>query len=91
MRAAEAPPTLQTTPATAEGDVERAIGATLAKATSDLNRIDYRALYADARTQYDTTKRFVTQAENAMRKKNLVFARTVADKAAAVAGQLAGR
>lgn len=85
------PTTLQTTPAAAEGEVERGIRAQIARATADLNRIDYRALNADARTQYDTAKRFVTQAENALRTKNLVFARNLADKAAALAAQLAGR
>ena len=89
---AEAPVTnLQTTPTGAEGDVERAIHATLARATSDLNRVDYRGLNRDARTQYDTAKRFVEQADEAVRTKNLVFARNLADKAAALAAQLAGR
>jgi hypothetical protein len=41
----------------------------LTRATTDLNRIDYRALNADARTQYDTAKRFVTQAQEALRAK----------------------
>jgi hypothetical protein len=85
------PSTLQTTPATAEGEVERAIRASLARATTDLNRIDYRVLNADAKTQYDTAKRFIRQADDAMRAKNLVFAKTVADKAAALAAQLGGR
>jgi outer membrane biosynthesis protein TonB len=86
------PPTiLQTAPTTVEGEVERAIRATLAHATTDLNRIDYRALSADARTQYDTAKRFTQQADDAMRSKNLVFAKNLADKAAALAAQLAGR
>ena len=79
--------TLQTTPATAEGVVERAIRASLARATADLNRIDYRVLNADARTQYDTAKRFISQADGAMRSKNLVFAKNLADKAAALAAQ----
>jgi outer membrane biosynthesis protein TonB len=83
--------TLQTTPAIAEGEVERGIRASLQRATADLNRIDYRALSADARTQYDTAKRFVQQADDAMRIKNLVFAKNLADKAAALAVQLAGR
>ncbi len=68
------PPTLQTTPATVEGEVERGIRASLQRATADLNRVDYRALNADARTQYDTAKRFVTQADDAIRTKNLVYA-----------------
>ena len=83
--------TLQTTPATAEGEVERGIKASLQRANTDLNRIDYRALNADARTQYDQAKRFVQQADEAMRTKNLVFARSIADKAATIAAQLAGR
>jgi hypothetical protein len=88
---ARPPTTLHTTPATAEGEVERGIRASLQRATADLNRVDYRALNADARTQYDTAKRFVRQADDAIRMKNLVFAKTVADKAAALAAQLAGR
>ncbi len=84
-------PTLQTTPAMAEGEVERGIRASLSRANADLNRIDYRGLNADARTQYDTAKRFVRQADEAMRAKNLVFAKNLAEKAATLAAQLAGR
>ena len=83
--------TLQTAPTGNEGEVERTIRTVLTKATADLNRIDYRALNADARTQYDTAKRFVTQAQQALRAKNLVFARNLADKAAALAAQLGGK
>jgi hypothetical protein len=86
---AKPPTTLQTTPATAEGVVERGIRASLARATADLNRIDYRVLNADARTQYDTAKRFISQADGAIRSKNLLFAKNLADKAAALAAQLA--
>jgi hypothetical protein len=88
---AKPPTTLQTTPATAEGEVERGVRASLLRANTDLNRIDYRALNADARTQYDQAKRFVQQADEAIRTKNLVFAKTIADKAATIAAQLAGR
>ena len=86
---AKPPTTLQTTPATAEGVVERGIRASLARASADLNRIDYRVLNVDARTQYDTAKRFISQADGAIRSKNLVFAKNLADKAAALAAQLA--
>ncbi len=84
------PPTLlQTTPANTEVDLERGIRATLKRAQTDLNRVDARRLNADARTQYDTAKSFIRQAEAAVREKNLVFAKTVADKAAGLAAQLA--
>ena len=88
---AKPPTTLQTTPATAEGEVERGIRTSLQHANTDLGRVDYRALNADARTQYDMAKRFVTQADDAIRTKNLVFAKNLAEKAATIAAQLAGR
>ncbi|HWW86418.1 MAG TPA: hypothetical protein VNZ26_22645 [Vicinamibacterales bacterium] len=80
--------TLQTTPVTAEAAVERGIRATLLRASNDLSRIDYRVLNADARMQYDMAKAFIHQAEEAIRRQNLVFAKTNADKAAALAAQL---
>jgi len=83
--------TLQTMPTNAEGEAERVIRATLQRATSDLSRVDYRALNSDARNQYDTAKRIMRQADDAVRSKNLVFAKNLADKAAALAAQLAGR
>jgi hypothetical protein len=83
--------TLQTTPTAVEGDLERTIRATITRATSDLMRVDYRTLNADAKTQYDYAKRYMRQAEEAMRAKNMLFAKTLADKAAVVAAQLAGR
>jgi uncharacterized protein (DUF885 family) len=92
---AAAPPTptttLQTTPAAEQGEVERAIRATMARASAGLNRIDYRALNANARTQYDTAKRFIQQAEDAIRMQNLPFAKNLADKAATLAVQLGGQ
>ena len=83
------PTTLQTTPPGSEGEVERNIRVMLDHATTDLNRVDYRRLNADARTQYDTAKGFVRQAGDALKAKNLVFAQTVAKKAAELAAQLA--
>jgi hypothetical protein len=84
--------TLQTTPAAAEGEVERAIRTVIARASADLNRVNYQALNADARNQYDTAKRFIQQVDSELRTtRNLVFAQNLADKAAALAAQLAGR
>ena len=88
-----APPavTLQTTPAAEQEEVERAIRATMSRATAVLSKVDYRALNADARMQYDTAKRFIEQADDAIRMKNLPFAKNLADKAAALAVQLGGQ
>ncbi|HMD35667.1 MAG TPA: hypothetical protein VKH42_11895 [Vicinamibacterales bacterium] len=84
-------PPLQTAPATVEGESERTIRATIQRATADLSHIDYRALNVDGRAQYDQAKRLMRQADDAIREKNLVFARSVADKAATIAAQLARR
>ena len=83
--------TLQTIPPGAEGEMERTIRAQLSHAANDLTRVDYRALNSDARTQYDTAKGLVRQAEDALKARNLVFAKSIADKAAALAAQLASK
>lgn len=85
------PSTLQTAPAEREAQVERTILETLLRASASLNRVDYRGLNADARTQYDQALRFITQAREALRDRNLVFAGNLADKAQTIATQLAGR
>jgi hypothetical protein len=85
------PATLQTAPATAENEQARAIRAMITRANGDLARVDYRRLNADARGQYDTAKRFIKQADDAVRAKNFVFANSLAEKAASIAAQLSGR
>lgn len=83
--------TLQTVPADKEGQIQRSIRVHLDSAIANLNRVDYRVLSADGRANFNQTRRFITQAEEALRAKNFVFAATVADKAATLAAQLAGR
>jgi hypothetical protein len=85
------PATLQTVPAQQETELESRIRTTLSRATADLSRVDYGRLNPNARSQYDSAKRFVTQAEDALRARNLVYAGTLADKAGELAAQLAGR
>ena len=83
--------TLQTTPAEQEGEVEARIRTVLTRATADLGRIDYTRLNANAKTQYDSAKRFVSLAEDALHGRNFVYAETLADKAAELATQLPGK
>ena len=68
---------------------ERAIRDRLATANRDLARVNYARLSAGGRAQYDQSKRFIQQAEQALKDRNLVFASTLADKAAALAAELA--
>ena len=94
VAAAPAPPEpgreLRTTPSAADANAERQVRDLLQKATRDLNRIDYRKLSNEGRSQYDQAKRFAEQAEQAIKERNFVFASTLAEKAATLASQLAG-
>ena len=83
---APAPP-LQTTANVTE--VEKTVRARMAQASRDLERTDSRALTPERRAQYDTAKRFLQQADDALKVKNLVFAEQLADKAATLAAALA--
>jgi hypothetical protein len=81
-------PILQLAPSAESEATEQAIQQVLIRATRDLGRVDYRALSPDAKAQYDTAKRFIVLADQAIKDKNFVFARTLADKAAVIAGVL---
>ena len=80
------PRSLQTTVNLAEA--EQQVRSSLARAAQDLGRIDYRTLGAEARAQYDIARRFISQAENAMKDRNVVFALTLAEKAETLASLL---
>jgi hypothetical protein len=83
--------TLQTVPPGQEGPMQRSIRVHLDSAAANLNRVEYRTLSTDGRATFNQARRFMAQAEDALQNKNLVFAATVADKAATLAAQLAGR
>jgi hypothetical protein len=80
------PPVLQTTPN--PGEVEQQARTLLAAAERDLDQINPARLNANGRTQYNTARAFIRQAENALKVKNVVLARDMADKAAVLANQL---
>lgn len=75
-------------PANVEG--ERTVRDMLARAGRDIARVEYTRLSADGRAQYDQSKRFSAQAEQALKERNLIFAATLADKAATLAAGLLG-
>jgi hypothetical protein len=83
--------TLQQALPASPSDIVRKVREQLGQAQSDLGRVDYLALSADGKSQYDTAKRFIEQAEQALGEKNLVFAAKVAEKAASLAASLVGR
>lgn len=73
------------------GSSERNIRDLLARASRDINQVDYGRLSVEGRSQYEQSKRFSIQAEQALRERNLIFAATLADKAATLAAELLGR
>jgi len=88
-RPATPPPALTLTPAPGvEAKTEASIRVLLARASSDLERVNAQALSADGRTQFEAARRFVQQAEEALKARNLVYAGKLADKAAVMAAVL---
>ena len=82
---AVAPPlTLTPSPGT-DVKTEAAIRNLLGRAARDLSRVNASTLGADGRAQYDTAQRFLQQAQEALKVRNLVFAGKLADKAATLA------
>jgi hypothetical protein len=71
-----------------EGKTEASIRALIGRASRDLQRVNYAALDADGRTQFDTARRFMQQAEDALKAESLAFAGKLADKAATMAAVL---
>jgi hypothetical protein len=67
---------------------ERNVRDLLTRAQRDLARVNYGRLSADGRAQYDQSKRFSEQAEQALKERNLTFAFTLAEKAATLAAEL---
>jgi hypothetical protein len=80
------------TPETADGsEAARRVRDVLGRANAQLGRVNAGALGNDARAQYDTARRFIDQAEGALRARNYVFATYLADKAETLARGLVGR
>ena len=79
--------TLRPAPGT-EAKTEASIRNLLGRAQKDLQNVRYPELDADGRAQFDTARRFMQQAEEALKGGNLVFAGKLADKAATMAAVL---
>jgi hypothetical protein len=64
------------------------VRSVLARAQGMLDKVPYGPLSNAAKQQYDTAKRFIAQADRALKIRNYVFARNLADKAETLARQL---
>mgnify|MGYP003577383526 CR=1 FL=1 len=84
-----APPSLTLTPTPgSESQTAAAIRDLLERAKRDLSRVNSASLNNDGRAQYDTARRFIQQAEEALKARNIVYAGKLADKAATMAAVL---
>jgi len=79
--------TLTPTPGS-ESQTAAAIRDLLGRATRDLSRVNSASLNNDSRAQYDAARRFIQQAEEALKARNIVYAGKLADKAATMAAVL---
>ena len=89
--AVEPPREVRSVPSAAAAAEERKVKDVVARAAKDLLRVDYQKLSSEGKSQYDQSKRFSVEAEQAIKEKNYVYAMTLADKAATLAAELAGR
>lgn len=83
------PPALTLTPSPgSEAQTVTAIRALMDRAARDLQRVNPGALNSDGRAQLETARRFLQQADEALKVRNIVFAGRLADKAATMAAIL---
>ena len=62
-----------------------------AGAEQNLNKVNYQALNPGAKAQHDTARRFIAQAQDALKSRRLDFARYLADKADRLSASLLNR
>lgn len=79
--------TLTPSPGT-EPQTVAAIRDLMSRASRDLSRVNAATLNTDGRAQFETARRFLQQAEEALKARNIVFAGKLADKAATMAAVL---
>jgi hypothetical protein len=89
--AAPEPREVRAVPTAAAAAEDRKVRDVMGRASRDLERVDYQKLSAEARTQYEQSKSFSKEAEQALKERNYVYAMTLAEKAANLAAQLVGR
>lgn len=86
--APQTPPAEGTAVRGASAADEKRVREQLSKAATDLNRVDYKRLSTEGKSQYDQSKRFSDEAQQAIKVRNFLLALTLADKAATLAAEL---
>ena len=81
-------PVVRAAPASSAGD-EKKVRELLTRASTDRDkRVDYQKLSDEGKQQYNQSKRFSEQAEQAIKERNFPYALSLADKAATLAAEL---
>jgi hypothetical protein len=86
-----APPLLRTRETANDAEAAKKVRDVLQRAEQNLARVNYRTLTANGRAQAETARRFITQAGDALEKRQLTFALSLADKAEALSTALVNR
>ncbi|HEY8550576.1 MAG TPA: hypothetical protein VIL35_11515 [Vicinamibacterales bacterium] len=87
-----AEPRLLRTPETAnDSEAVRKVRDILDRTEQNLTKVNYAALSSNAREQHDTARRFIIQADAALKARSLTFALYLADKAEKLSNSLLNR
>ena len=86
-----AAPLLRTRETANDAEAVKKVRDVLYRAEQNLAKVNYKGLSANGRQQADTARRFITQAGDALEKRQLPFALSLADKAEALSTSLVNR
>ena len=84
-------PLLRTRETANDVEAARKVQEVLRRAEQNLAKINYSGLSANGRKDADTARRFITQAGDALKNRQLTFALSLADKAEALSTALVNR
>jgi hypothetical protein len=85
------PPLLRTQDTADDASVAKSVQETLQRAQQNLDKVNYQPLNSGAKGQYDTARRFIAQALDALKSRRIDFARYLADKADRLSASLLNR
>ena len=85
------PPLLRTQDTADDATVVKSVQETLQRAQQNLDKVPYQSLNPGAKAQHDTARRFIAQAQDALKSRRLDFARYLADKADRLSASLLSR
>jgi len=84
-------PLLRTRDTANDVEATRKVRDVLARAEQNLAKVNYRSLTANGRKDADTAKRFISQAGEALDRRQLTLAQSMAEKAEALSTSLVNR